>query len=527
MSIKTRKIDGAILLLFVVSLLQYLIPVFLSKGVITAPDEANYILTAENLLQHRSFAIKNIYSSYNERYNTGAFSFQHLNYIPKVGMVEQYPPGMAILLAFMSIVLFGNMFYVVPVIGALGVVLFYYFVKDLFGERHALYSAILLIVLPCYWHWSVLVYSDIPSLVCFIAALMLLGRAFKTDKAILYTLCGALFGFWIWLKYANVIMLPAVLVYIWLNKDWIRKKRNLLICFSAFAIFVIGLMLYHYWSYGNVFTIGYHYSSSAVGAGAGDLSGYPVVKTDVFSKVLSVIPFNPKVLAKHMINFPLQSSLAIPYIMLSIVSLIVMFKRDRNFCTLIFLVLAILVGFYGNAGTFGRDVEEMTLRSSYLRYLMPGFALLLIPTSLLIEKISTKRMEQNMLIGLLVIASLTVNLSSVPQSNLRKAITRDLPRMRNEKEVLLRLTGEGSVLMSKFKPKYLLPDRIPLYYEIMSLSETRRVSGLLLKDGVKVYFIADSSNEDKIRGFLSATEHTLLDEEIKLYRIHSVLIDSS
>lgn len=64
--------------------------------------------------------------------------------------------------------------YLNPLFAVIGVWLLYFLVGEVFDEKTALISACLLFVLPPYWYWGSLFFSNILAVVLFIAALLFL-----------------------------------------------------------------------------------------------------------------------------------------------------------------------------------------------------------------------------------------------------------------------------------------------------------------------------------------------------------------
>jgi 4-amino-4-deoxy-L-arabinose transferase-like glycosyltransferase len=515
-----QRFDLRVAVLFLWSLLLYCLPVFFMNGVIRTPDEANFLLSAQNLIERKTLIINNSWYELNKLYDTYGFMVQHLNFIDGVGMVPQYPPGMAILLSVVGALLFGKLFFVVPTMGAFGVVLFYYLVKFNFNREIAFTSALLLSVLPIYWYWSTITFADVPSFVCLIGALLCLDRSIHNGSGFFATLSGVLLGFLLWLKYANVILFPAIFLYFILTKRKVLTKWNVIYGLTALFVVVGGLLVYHLIVYGNPLTTGYEINAKYAELGSekivqGSLPDSDIKKSPFFLfKALKL-----RVLFSHIINFPLQASVAMPYIIFGLCGLVVLHRQNNTYCIFLLVVMGILIGFYGNFTTWGYQFKEMSLHSSYLRYLLPGFCLLTISTITALQIITRNRYARLIILFFLIAASISVNISQVPRRNLRVALLYDMPEKAKRVNKVLRLTNEGSVVMSKYLTKHLLPDRVPAYYPYMMTSDMIRVSSRLLENNVEVNFIADGKNSLKIQSYLAAFDHQLLDEKLKIYRI--------
>lgn len=506
------KIDRRALVLFVVSLLLYITLVYLSKGMISAPDDLSFTCTALQLVEHHSFVFED---RYNEEYNTNVFAPRSFVYVPNKGIISIVTPGTPILIALFSILLLGNVAYVLPLIAAFGVVIFYYFVKEKFGRDNATISSILLSTLPIYWHWSIFNYSDVPSVIFFILGLFYLERIFKENDTMDYIIGGIIIGFWLWLRPTNFILLPAIGIYIALNRDRIKNWRGICLGVVMFLLFSFGFLFYNNSMFGSFFTTGYQ------------VYYQPYPNQDIQDKPLEAsFPIHPKRILRHMYSFPMYSTFALPFYMIAIIGMILSLqhKRERNFAIFSLLVLISLIGFFGNlSGTYGSDQHNFNPRSSYLRYLMPGYVLMLMYAYHVIEKLFERKVLIIIATTILISSNIAVTLFA-PHDNLSQIINQR-NYLYDIRSTLLDVTNPDDIIFTAHYDKTIFPDRTVFgYHRIpgeIRRDEMLRITKELLEDGKKIYFIADIGvvEQQTVLEYLNSTENILINEELRLYGI--------
>jgi len=515
--------DKTILVLFAFALILFVITVRLKKGILLTPDEAAHLATAENVIKNTSFYIKNTNYIYNERYSTNVFRPKGMIYIPEKGMVQQYPFGLSLLLAAFGTLFYGHMEYTVPIIGAIGVILFYTLNKLYFNKEQALYAALLLMIMPGYLYWSTFTMADVPSAVLFIAGLYILEIFFRTKKTIWLMTSGLIHGFNVCVKYTNVIILPVLLLYCLIRRSEIpRFKKNMLVGCTSILIPILVLMTYHQHVYHNPFITGYHdYQTSLKSMSESNVTEQIESKPSV----ISVIPLNLKSIVKHALGFPLQAAVSLPYVLLGIVTTFYLIKKHKHIFYLIFTTFSILVLFNANVGgTWGSDIREMTMHSSYLRYLLLAFVLLIIPVAFFIQDFRGPKLIKVSILSILLLSSIFGNLSSVPRANLR--LNRNLIQMMLvEKQDLLHNTPEQSVLLSDYVGKYLLPNRATIMPGYVPCKKMVDIVETLLRDNVHVYYEDPVRDGTKSNSFLQYVDKKLIDMNTKgkWYQVTSVL----
>lgn len=516
-------VDRRPIIVFVISLLFYSVPVYLSHAMIGGPDDLSFTYTAEQLINKHSFIFD---SNYNDIYDTNVFVPRSFVYVSGKGVISIVTPGVPLLLAIVGIILFGFIEYAIPLISAIGVIIFYYFVKENFDQENALVSALLLSTLPVYWNWSIYTYSDIPSIVFLILGLYSFQKAIKTNKSSAYLITGGIIGFWILLRPTNFILFPAIALYLMLNRKKIKNKKGALIGIVLFSSIIFGFLLYNQVMFGDFLKTGYQ------------LYNQPYPSQDILpmqnnnSPKSSITEFiHPKRILWHICNLPLYSAFAAPFFIISLTGLFYSLqnRKDRDLTILVFLILISLVGFFGNlTDYYGIEQNNFNSRSSYLRYLMPAYVLLIMYVYPVLDKL----FEKKSLIALIIlfIASNISVIFFAPYDNMLQIIAQ-----RNEfydmRLYLLNMTSPSAVVFTAHYDKVIFPDRTVFGYQRIPQEirreEMLRITKELLEDGKPVYFIDDIEHElyeelNVSQDYLSSVEFTKLSDEYKFYKIDSV-----
>ena len=167
-----------------------------------------------------------------------------------------FPPGYPALLAA-AIALTGRTgaaHVVTPLLGALAVAATALLGRYATGSWwRGWWAALIVAVMPDLWRFSTAAWSDVPSMlvITLAAALFLAGRQRRGRAAIALTLAaGLLLGYSIFLRYANVVVLPAFAAYdLWQARrhiftDWARYPFYILAALGVLAVPVFNSMYY-------------------------------------------------------------------------------------------------------------------------------------------------------------------------------------------------------------------------------------------------------------------------------------------
>jgi 4-amino-4-deoxy-L-arabinose transferase-like glycosyltransferase len=441
-----------------------------------------------------------------------------MNYVQGKGMVGQYPFGFPVLLGIFGKFFRGHIEYFVPLMGAIGVVLFYLLNKTYFNREQALYASLLLAVMPGYFYWSTLLFADIPSVVFFILGLYLLETFFRTKKVMWFIIGSFILAFNICIKYTNVIIFPALLIYLYLRRnEFSNIKRDLLLGCLSCIIPILLLLAYHQCIYDNPFVTGYHAFGEKLRLMSCSHSMYSEEATKTSSFVMStgVKPF-----FKHILGFPIQAAVFLPYVLFGLVTTLFLLKTHKHLFYLILTTFLLIVLFHaGIGGTHGSQLKEMTMHSSYLRYLLLVFVLLIIPVAFFISSLSYTKSVKIGIVLILILSSIFNNLSGVPTSTLRSYYSKKVPRAQNTINILLSNIPEKGVVFSNIQARYNLPNVATVLIGYVSLESLISIIKMLLNDDIKVYVIVEGKGKMKANFVLNATDNKSINKKMKLYQI--------
>ena len=141
----------------------------------------------------------------------------------------------------------------IPIIGALGVVLIYLLTKKMFGEKVALYSALFLMLIPIHLRYSGKILADVLATTLITGTFYIFWLGFEKKDPKYKILTGFLAGLTILAKYATLFMLPIFLIYLLLRDRNVKflKDRHLWIAALVFLLTLTPLLIYGQISYGN------------------------------------------------------------------------------------------------------------------------------------------------------------------------------------------------------------------------------------------------------------------------------------
>lgn len=513
-----------IVLLFCIAFVCYAVPVALRGDIwLSVEDEIANFLTTTELINKGTIFVKDINFTYNEQFNTSAFGKKHMCYMPGRGMLSQYPFGLPLLLAPLAIIM-RNIKFVMPFIGALGVVGFYilnflYFKKS----TQAFVAAVLLLVMPGYWYWSTFVFAEIPSIFLFILALIFLELFFSKKNIWLFAIAGFLLGFNVMVKYTNILLFIPVGIYLlFRRKDLKTDSQAIFIAFLAAIVPIVCLMIFHYQVFGNPLMTGYHYYGAQVYE---TLNTTHIAGLDKLPMKGNLVPMksNLTALFKHILGFPLQFSVMLPYALLSICAGFVFIRKHLALGSFIMATLLLMFIFHANiGGTAGYESEEMTMHSSYLRYLLIAFTMLIIPVAYYVSSLSHSRWLFTTVLFILIFASVSNNISSIPRHNLRLHQKKLVPANQSTRNFLLRNTPTDSVIVAYGQNKYVLADRPTIVTSKISAEQLLLIAERLLSSGKQLFYVPDEDNKYEFL-FREYGQTQLIEEDtLRMYKILSL-----
>ena len=430
--------------------------------------------------------------------------------------------GFIFLLAIFYFIHPSLILFAVPLMGAVGLIYFYRFVSLIFDKRIGILAMGLLFIFPAYFHWSNLTYyNDIPAFAFFTIGIFYFFKALhEPDKKLYYLLASIFLSIAIWVKYPIALLLfsllPGVFIY--------RKRLNLRYLVYAgimFSLCMLPLFILNAVLYGGPFItgVGAAVSPASSGFNPSQLFLFPFKSFDLYYKTIDlyIIQMNPLIFV------------------LSLTGLLFVLMQQsksalqKSFTSMSILLVLILVSYYGGGGFYGQQFKSVAIGSSYARYLIPLYAVLIVFASAILVKMPRFRQILPIILAIYVLLSVNVILfSHVNLWSVGANITKNLELLA---KVQQQVPADG-VIFSTYWDKIIFPHRsIALYRSIpedIRVAEATNIARTLVDDGVPTYFLNEDRLHEGLRAriYFAAFENaglkvTLVDKYLGLYRLES------
>jgi len=396
--------------------------------------------------------------------------------------LPRQPPGFILLAAAVKAVTPGQLFFLLnPILGVLCIVLLYAIARHfLTDDRNALYAALLLASTPVFVHWNQMFFVDIANLSAFLIAIWCLLKSLDTQRTIHLAGFGLSLGAMVWIRQSSVILLLPVAVYLFLNRHQITIKwcRLPAVCFG---LSIALLMIYNKQIYGSPFQTGY------------TLGRMPRAEGTIGSDLTMIIELFTNSTDLYWLRikwFIPAFSLAFPPLLLALIGVIsgIGTPTRRSFTLLIVLSLVVVFAFFGGRDTYGFAKFDLTLQSSFLRYMLPFIALLPIPTIWTLEKLKIAKLRWISLIILLNLGIAAFAHFGVIHTILNRLYMEDVTQF------IIRNTGEKTVVISPYWDHIIFPDRLVHSRAIDSPDYLMSVTQSVLQTGYDVALIYHESD---------------------------------
>jgi len=177
-----------------------------------------------------------------------------------------YPPGYPLLIA-LGIIVSGTenaAHFVVPIF-ALVALAATFFLGHLLSRKEwaGFWAALIIGLTPVFWEFGTAAWSEIPATAILISGICLYlfsleSRRTRRQVIVLSLLAGLLITFSFYIRYANAVILPAILAYELLAKKWsIKKEPERWLFYALLGTGVIGILLFNNFYYGGPFLTSY------------------------------------------------------------------------------------------------------------------------------------------------------------------------------------------------------------------------------------------------------------------------------
>ncbi len=274
-----------------------------------------------------------------------------------------------------------------PLCAVLSLLLVYLIGREVFpGGKTAIRAAVFLAVTPVFIRRAYAYNPTLFNLALFLAALYFLLRGLRRGWWWEYLLFGLLSGALLWTRPTNIVYLASFLIFFFIERRRV-DGRYLAAALVVIALGGLGLLFFNRSVYGGYFHLGYT-ATHLQEAAAVEQSAPSGI-----AGILDYLNFHPRIWLLHLKNTPAALALGFPLFVLALLGIILPRPRPVlpegeeeespavpaapvRFRLYYFWLFLLALLFFSNFGTFGHEVNEFTLHSSFLRYLVPVICLL-------------------------------------------------------------------------------------------------------------------------------------------------------
>ncbi len=171
-----------------------------------------------------------------------------------------YPPGYPLLIA-LGIIATGTettAHFVVPVLALIGLLVTFILGRLLSGNDWVgFWSAVLIGLTPAYWEFGTAAWSEIPATTILISGICLYLISLQEHRTrrqivVLSLLGGLLIGYSFFIRYTNMVILPAIGAYeLVAKKTAIKDERERWPFYAILGLSVLGILLFNNYYYGG------------------------------------------------------------------------------------------------------------------------------------------------------------------------------------------------------------------------------------------------------------------------------------
>lgn len=266
--------------------------------------------------------------------------------------------------------------FLIPLLAIIGALFLYLLVRDLFNEKVALLSFLLLFILPPYWYWSSLtMFENVAGCAMLIISLRYFFKLLNTNDARHYLLSGLFFGTSLFIRPDYILFTVPLLAFLLWNRRQIKMAYALTVLSFIAALgpfFILNKQLY------NSFT----FTGSHIRYGISrqiPISSFSM--TNLFENSINLIELTPLLFLSGLLGF------------------IYCLKKRVHLQYIIFAVMCLLtLSLYFLSGR----VLPSNIHSSYVRYLLPVYLLFLPFISYLILSFKSKFISILLIFAILV-----------------------------------------------------------------------------------------------------------------------------
>lgn len=437
--------------------------------------------------------------------------------------------GMVLLYGIISKIFgVGIILYLTPFFSVIGVLFFYLLIKEIFNKRIAFVSALLLFVLPSFWHYSARgMFHNALFISLLIIGMYFLVRVLNREpgaknQLLYYLLAGFFIGLALITRTSEIIWVSIILIILFIINRSKISWRNILMFLGPVIILFLIILYLNNQLYGSPFSFAYSGSGESVEA----VSGESISHTLFFKLKQLILPFG--------IDFDRIGSSFYQYVIvifpwfsiLFFIGLIWLLKnsflaiikklfpdvdifyrqfqaKQKIYLWLYILTVIWLVIYYGSYEFYEYiDRTKIILGSSYLRYWLPlyVFGLPFCALALIeIKKIFKKRKISNLVILLIIILFYFFSVNKVlldPLHGLFQIKIYNSQSIQKEK-VIAQQTEPDSVIISGYADKVFFPKRKVMVQPPIDKDRFGEIMANLTDQAAVYYFYSplDENNE--------------------------------
>jgi hypothetical protein len=240
--------------------------------------------------------------------------------------------------------------FLTPLLAVIGALFLYLLVRDVFNERIAAASSLLLFIVSPYWYWSSMaMFENVAGCVMLIISLRYFFRLLSRANVGDYLLAGLFLGLALFIRPEYVLLAVPLFVILLANRCRIRKTYACLAVLSLAAA-VGPLLLLNDSLYGSFLVTGHH------------------LRYEV-SEPISVGSFSPLNVVK---NSLVLAALTPPLFILSLMGFLSCVRQKIHLHYVLFFTMCLLsLSLY----FLGGNVGPVDVHGSYVRYLLPVYVL--------------------------------------------------------------------------------------------------------------------------------------------------------
>ena len=386
--------------------------------------------------------------------------------------------------------------FLTPLLAVVGVLFVFLLLRDLFNERVAVTSSLLLFISSPYWYWSSMgMFENVAGCVMLIISLRYFFKLLTTNDLKDYLLAGLFLGLALFIRPEYVLLAIPLFIILLLNRRRIRKPYA---CLSllAFIVAITPFFIFNDSLYGSFLSTGHHlHYGVAEPISIGSFSMVNILENSANLIVLTPTLF-----------------------LFSLLGLLSCRKKGINLHYMFFFIVASLtLCFYFLSGR----VLSIDIHSSYVRYLLPLYLLSLPFVS---QFILSFKWKTAILLACSIVAVSTPWVLLKTDANLNSSARYD--RLNSE---IVEATEPDAVIFLDYWDKAVFPERrVGLVRELHEENRSAMLAEIsidLTERNIPVYLFVEEHllafiDYDTFVGYLSARGYTVLETEREgLYNI--------